>query len=131
MTGATVFVSYSRRDAALGERFQNALKRLGLKTFSSEVPSGEDWRQTIQSAIEQSDMVVALVSTPEILSSSWTPYYAGMAEALGKPVLLLLPNKYSVADLPEEFASYRIVKLDPQAPERAAQDIASRLAVVN
>jgi hypothetical protein len=130
MTKPTVFVSYSRRDAELGRRFQDALRRLGLKTLNPDVPPGEDWRHSIQSAIRQSDVVVTLTSTPESLRSSWTSYEAGMAEALGKRMLLLLPNRYSVADLPEDFASTQIVEFDPQAPERAAQDIASRLAVV-
>jgi nucleoside 2-deoxyribosyltransferase len=132
MTKPTVFISYSRRDAELGRRFETALKRLGLKALNPtrEITSGEDWRKSIQSAIKRSDVVVTLVSAPESLQSSWTSYEAGVADALGKPVFLLLPNRYSVAELPEDFASTQIVEFDPGAPEHAAHDIASRLAAV-
>ncbi len=131
MTKPTVFISYSRRDAELGQRFAVALKRLGLKALDPEreLRPGEDWRHSIQSAIKQSDVVVTLVSTPASLQSSWTSYEMGVAEALGKRVLLLLPNKYSVTQLPADFASMQIMEFDPQAPEDAAQDIAQRLAV--
>lgn len=66
--------------------------------------------------------------TPHALSASWMAYEAGVAEALGKRVVLLLPNKYPVTELPDDFASTPIVEMDPQAPERAARDVASRLA---
>ncbi len=133
MTRPTVFISYSRRDAELGQRFAIALKRLGLKALDPEreLRPGEDWRHSVQSAIKQSDVVVTLVSTPASLQSSWTSYEVGVAEALGKRVLLLLPNKYSVTQLPADFASMQIVEFDPQAPEHAAHDIASRLAVTD
>jgi nucleoside 2-deoxyribosyltransferase len=132
MTKPTVFISYGRRDAELGRRFEVALTQLGLTALNPtrDLASGEDWRKSIQSAIKRSDAVVTLVSAPESLQSSWTSYEVGVADALGKRVFLLLPNRYSVAELPEDFASNQIVEFDPQAPERAAHDIASRLAVV-
>jgi hypothetical protein len=84
----------------------------------------------VKSAIKRADAVIMLASSPDNLTSSWMPYEAGGAEALGKDVMLLLPNKYPVTELPSEFASTQIVDLDPQAPERAAQEVASRLALV-
>lgn len=132
MTKPSVFISYSRRDAELGRRLEMALKHVGLEALNParELQPGEDWRKSIQSAIKRSDVVITLVSTPQSLRSSWTSYEVGVAEALGKRVMLLLPSKYSVAELPADFASTPIVEFDPEAPERAARDIASRLAVV-
>ena len=130
MTKPSVFFSYSRRDAELGQRVEIALKNFGLQAFNParDLLSGEDLRKSIRSAIKRSDAVITLVSTPQSLSSSWTSYEVGVAEALGKRVMLLLPSEYSVAELPADFASTQIVEFDPQAPERAAHDIASRLA---
>jgi len=131
MTKPSVFISYGQRDAELAGRFEAALKHLGLDAFNParETQPGADWRKSIQSAIKRSDAVIMLALTPRYLSSSWMSYEAGIAEALGKRVMLLLPNRYSVTELPADFASTQIVEFDPQAPERAAHDIASRLAV--
>ncbi len=132
MTKPSVFISYGQRDAELAERVEAALKQFGLEAFNParEMRPGGDWRKSIQSAIKRSDAVIMLALTPQYLSSSWMSYEAGIAEALGKRVMLLLPNRYSVTELPADFASTQIVEFDPQAPERAAHDIASRLAVV-
>ena len=131
MTKPSVFISYSRRDAELGQRVEIALRHLGLEALNPEreLGPGEDWRKSIQSAIKRSDVVITLASTPQSLRS-WTSYEAGVAAALGKRVILLIPSKYPVTELPAEFASTQIVEFDPQAPERAAHDIASRLAAV-
>jgi hypothetical protein len=105
------------------------LKHLGFDAWNAkEVRPGEDWGKAIQPAIKQSDALVMVALTPQTLSSSWMAYEAGIAEALGKRVMLLLPNKYPVTELPADFASTPIVEIDPQAPERAAHDVASRLA---
>jgi hypothetical protein len=129
MTKRSVFISYRIRDAELGERVATALKHLGFDAWNAMgVRPGEDWGKAIQSAIKQSDAVIMVALTPQTLSSSWMAYEAGIAEALGKRVILLLPSKYPVTELPDDFASTSIVEIDPQAPERAAHDVASRLA---
>jgi hypothetical protein len=132
MSKPSVFISYSQRDAELAARVETALGHVGLEAINParELQSGENWRKGIQSAIKRSDAVIVLISTPQYLSSSWTSYEVGIAEALGKRVMLLLPDKYPVTELPADLASTQIVEFDPQAPERAAHDIASRLAVV-
>ncbi len=130
MSKPSVFMSYPNRDAKLAERVASALKHLGFDALdpTRKLRPGESWRKAIQSAIKRSDAVIMVASTPHTLSSSWMGYEAGIAEVLGKRVMLLLPNKYPVTELPEDFASTPIVDIDPQAPERAAHDVASRLA---
>jgi hypothetical protein len=130
MTRRRVFISYKSSDAALAKQVAIALKPLGFDALNAkrESRSGEDWAKTTQSAIKRSDAVIMVALTPQNLSSSWMSYEAGVAEALGKRVMLLIPNTYPVTELPAEFASTPIVEIDPQAPERAAQDVASRLA---
>jgi nucleoside 2-deoxyribosyltransferase len=131
MTKPSVFISHGQRDAALAERVGTALERLGLEAVdpARALRAGQSRRATIQSAIKRADAMIMLISSPQSLSSSWMSYEAGVAEALGKHVMLLLPNKYPVTELPAEFASTQIVELDPQAPERAAHEVASRLAL--
>ena len=129
MTKRSVVISYGHRDADVAKRVRKALKHLGLATLdpARKLGPGHDFRKTIQSAIKGADAIIMLAVTPHHLSSSWMSYEAGIAEALGKRVMLLLPNKYPTTELPADFASAQIVDFDPQAPERAAHDIAARL----
>ena len=130
MSRPSVFMSYRNRDAKLAERVMSTLKHLGFDALdpTRDLRPGESWRKAIQSAIKRSDAVIMVALTPQALSASWMAYDAGIAEASGKRIMLLLPNKYPVTELPDDFASTQIVEIDPQAPERAARDVASRLA---
>jgi nucleoside 2-deoxyribosyltransferase len=132
MSKPSVFISSSQRDAKLVGRLKAALERAGLNASNParESEFGKDWRKSVQSAIKSSDAVVILALAPQNLSSGWTAYEAGIAETLGKRVMLLLPNRNSVSELPADFASTQVVEFDPQSPERAARDVAARLGVV-
>lgn len=129
MSKRSVFISYSRRDADLANSVAGALRNLGYDALDPgrDLKPGGDWRKAIQGAIRRSDAVI-LVASPHTLDSSWSPYEIGMAEALGKTVVVLLPNTHSVSELPSGIASSPIVELDPKAPDRAAHDIVARLA---
>jgi len=131
MSRPNVFISYRQRDAEVAQRLAAALKNFDVEAYNPahELRSGEDWRKSIQSAIRSADAVVVVALAPQNLSSSWTSYETGIAEALGKRVMLLLPNRNSVTELPGDFASTQIVEFDPQSPEGAAHDIASWLHV--
>lgn len=128
MSKPSVFISYSRRDADLANSVAVALERLGFNALDPgrNLRPGDDWRKAIQAAIRRSEAVI-LVASPHSLTSSWSLYEAGMAEALGKKVMVLLPNTHSAAELPADVASNAIVDLDPEAPDRAAHDIIARL----
>lgn len=128
MSKLSVFISHSHRDAGLAKQLANSLRRFGLRALSpsSGIQPGEDWRKEIQAAIKQSDALV-LIASPEGLASSWVLYEVGAAEALGKNVMVLLPDKHSVAELPKEISAKHIVSFDARSPERAAHDIVARL----
>jgi nucleoside 2-deoxyribosyltransferase len=129
MSKPNIFISYNKRDAEVARLFGAALEKEGLNAFNTdqELQEGEDWRKTVQAGIKRSDAVILLALTPHHLDSSWMAYEAGLAEALGKKVVLLLPNKYSVAELPADFASTTVLDFDPQAPQLAARKFATRL----
>lgn len=128
MSKRSVFLSYSARDRAAADQLQKELKRLGLNAFNpmNDLKPGEDFRKTIRAAIKGSDLLVVLAS-PLSAASSWMGYEVGMAEALGKRVMFLLPERYPVTELPDEFSEGPILEFDPQAPKRAAREIADRL----
>jgi nucleoside 2-deoxyribosyltransferase len=125
-----IFISHSSRDAALAAKLEKELERLGLPTFnpSHEIDPNQNWRKAILAAIRRADALIVLVASPEAASTSWVGYETGMAEALGKRVIVLASQDHSPAELPADLAASQIVGFDPAEPERAARDIVERLA---
>ncbi len=124
-----VFLSHSRRDADLAAGIARELRKYGIEPFDvfESIAAGEDWRQTVKSAIRRAEGFVLIVSTPEAVSTSWSSYELGMAEALGKRALLLLSDNYAAAQLPLDLAGLPIVPFDPAHPEVAAREVVDRL----
>jgi len=130
VTKTAVFISSAKRDAELATRFQGALANLGLDAFlpDSAIESSKDWRRSILAAIRRSDALL-LIATPNTSATSWITYETGMAEALGVPIVVLRPDRFSVTELPEEVDASSIFDLDPEAPEGAAHEVAELLSV--
>jgi len=130
MNDVKVFVSYSRRDIAVAEKISQALRGIQVLTTSldSDVKPGDDFRKAIFNSLKSSDAVLAIVTSPDVASHSWTGYEIGAAEALRKPVILMTSDRYSLSEFPESLASYPAVVFDPEQPERAAREIAERLS---
>ena len=124
-----VFLSHSRRDSDLAAGIARELRKQGIEPLDvfESIAAGEDWRQTVKSAIRRAEGFVLIVSTPEAASTSWSTYELGMAEALGKRTLLLLSNNYATAQLPLDLAGLPIVPFDPTHPEVAAREVVDRL----
>jgi hypothetical protein len=124
-----VFLSHARRDADLARGVARELRKRGIEAFDAfeNVTAGEDWRQTIKAAIRRADGFALIVSAPEAASTSWSSYELGMAEALGKRILLLLSHNYTAAQLPLDMAGLPIVAIDPTRPELIGREIIDRL----
>ena len=123
-----VFLSHSRRDADLAASVARELRRLGVEAFDvfEHVASGEGWRRTVKAAIRRAEGFVLVVGVPEVAASSWTGYELGMAEALGKPILILLSHNRTASELPIEMSELPVLSFDPKRPEHAARAIADR-----
>lgn len=124
-----VFLSHSRRDADLAAGIARELRKRGVEPFDvfEDVASGEDWRQTIKQAIRRADGFVLVVGAPEVTSSSWAGYELGIAEALGKPILVLLSHNRTVGELLFDMSELPVLSFDPEQPEQAAREIVDRL----
>src|SRR5262245_43853289 len=124
-----VFLSHSRRDAHSAVRIADELRKSGVEPFDAfeHIADGEDWRQTTKAAIRRSEGFVLIASTPETTSASWASYELGMAEALGKRILLLLSHNFAATDLSLDLAGHQVLPFDPMHPERAAHEIIDRL----
>lgn len=110
-----VFLSYSRRDADWARSFAEALKQRGVSVWFDEfdVKPGEPLREALESALRNSDVLVALLD-PEYPSTPAVFFELGAALGMGKKVVSIVPKdhlplnvrlrRYLVRDSPEETA---------------------------
>lgn len=124
-----VFLSHGARDAHLAAAIVRELRKHGIEAFDIfESPAlADDFRKTIKSAIRRADGFVLILGAPESASSTWASYELGMAEALGKPILLLLSHNHAASQLPADMTGLAIVSFDPAQPEQAGREIVDRL----
>jgi hypothetical protein len=123
-----VFLSYGRRDAILAAAIARELGKFGVEAlFDEGITPGDDFRRAIKSAVRKADGFVLVVTSPDAAASSWTSYELGMAEALGKPILLLLSQNHSASQLPSDLVGVPIVAFDPERPETVGREIVDRL----
>ena len=123
-----VFLSHIRRDADLAANFARELRKHGVEPIDVEsVAPGESFRRAVKSAIRRADAFVLILSAPEAAASSWVSYELGVAEALGKPILLVLSHNHTASQLPSDMAELAILSFDPMRPELVGGEIADRL----
>jgi nucleoside 2-deoxyribosyltransferase len=124
-----VFVSHTRRGAHLAADIARELRKHKVEPLDvvESIGPGEDLRRAVKSAIRRADAFVVMLTAPEAAASSWIGYELGMAEALGKPILLLLSHNHSTSQLPDDMAGLRTVAFNTAQPGQAAREIVERL----
>lgn len=114
-----VFISYSAQDRTLIPRVMDWLRASGLSPAQVEDPvnwgaSSQDVRTVIRDSVRRADLLL-LVWSKQAVESAWVQYEVGMAQALGKPVVVLLAGG-SPTDLPRELADTQHEVLDATTP---------------
>ncbi len=126
-----VFLSHAARDGELAGKIARELRKYGLEPLVvSNSAHGHDLRQAVKSSIRSADAFVLVLSVPDTAISGWASYELGVAEALGKPTLLLLSHNNAIDQLPFELADLPVLAFDPEQPARASREIADCLLAV-
>jgi TIR domain len=94
-----VFLSYSRTDRALVDRFDDDLTQAGIEIWRDveALRGGEEWRTQIVEAIEQSDVFLLFVS-PGSMGSDNVRRELTVAEEDGKRVVPVLVARTAIPD---------------------------------
>jgi hypothetical protein len=113
---SNVFISYARVDAP---RLRGILKRLiasGLISERDQILKEEDLpakhgavREEVKRRIQSASKVIVVWGTASA-SSQWVNYEIGLADALGKPIIAVLPTSDAIA-LPASLQNVRVVKV--------------------
>lgn len=112
-----VFLSYASQDKQLAESAKRELEGRGYvpedTVFfdASDISVGEDIRARLKSEMEESATVVLVVSN-SAASSERMNYEAGLADALGKKILIVSAKGAENSTLFGNLADYQRVDLD-------------------
>jgi hypothetical protein len=116
-----IFLSYSRSDADFTAALSDALHTTGHKIWmdTEGISGGEDWRERIGNAIDESKLVLAVLS-PEAFNSSWVRRELSYADNVKKPIL---PVVYKACEIPAwyELQFGHIQRLDLTAQANAVE----------
>lgn len=114
-----VFLSYAAKDRELAESIKSRIKDLlaldaadaDILDLESCVAPGQDYRGAIKAAIDAASTVV-IVASPNGDNSQWVNYEAGLADALGKEMVLVGRQGVKESALAGRFLdSARLVEL--------------------
>ena len=103
-----VFISYAYKDRKHLKKVRKALESSGIEVSIPVIP-GSSIRGALRSAIESASRVV-VVWTEAAANSSYVNYEAGMAEALGKSIIVVVPET-SAPELPLNLRDVQVMKL--------------------
>ncbi len=81
-----IFISYCHQDVEHAARIAERLKEANIPSYvdRNELKLGEQIEEAVFEAMQRSTHLVVIVSR-SIGDSSWVPYEAGLARALGIP----------------------------------------------
>jgi ABC-type polysaccharide/polyol phosphate transport system ATPase subunit len=115
-----VFLSYASQDRAFAESLKARLDEVlsehsqahDVFDVQSSIGGGENIRDAIQSAMHEASTVV-IVSSPASDASPWVSYEAGLADALGKNVVIVGRRGAGKSDLLKRLSdTARFVEVD-------------------
>lgn len=116
-----IFLSYAMSDK---EKVPSLVKKLQQHQLRdeeqvvvvdpvNELLAGEDFRERIRQNIQDSDEV-AVVWTTASAASGLVNYEAGMADALGKPIIIVVPDE-NAPELPGNLQGVQVFKFTEES----------------
>jgi formylglycine-generating enzyme required for sulfatase activity len=127
-----VFISYSRKDStAFVDELVAGLEYGGFAPFLDrhDIAAGEDWEARLGGLIEQSDMVVFVVS-PEAVKSEQCTWEVDRTIELSKRLLPVIFKSVPDHDIPEKLRRLQFVRFDAGPGfARPLSDLAAALRV--
>lgn len=123
-----IFISHSVKDRqqleSLRERLREILEQNNITAqgenvsfidpMSESINPSESFREIIKNQIQSSNEVV-LIATDDSLSSQWVNYEIGMADALGKPIVVIGKKGTGKTTLLDSLDRFRLIELDAKA----------------
>ncbi|NJD33820.1 MAG: toll/interleukin-1 receptor domain-containing protein [Betaproteobacteria bacterium] len=115
-----IFVSYAYQDRAIAERVQDHLRTHGIVATADieildpqkGIQAGDNIREMIKAQMMAASKVVIITSSNSA-QSQWVNYEAGMAAALGKPIIAIVAHHGSrKTDFLTSLGDVRTIEID-------------------
>jgi len=86
-----VFLSHSTQDLWISERLKEKMEEVGVEVWldAFDLPGGRNIKERIKAGMRSSTECLILLS-PASRESDWVKHEAGLADAYGKPTVLVL-----------------------------------------
>lgn len=120
-----IFVSYAQDDNVYFPKLEQLLRLHGIiednkftiiNPLQDSIISGQNIRETLKKQI-QSASVVVVIATDRSASSQWVNYELGMADALGKPIIVVASKGSEKSNFLSALSNYQYLEetilLDP------------------
>lgn len=116
-----IFLSYATQDKALAQSLKSDIGKLlsgdpneALDVFDvgTDIAVGDDIRKSIREAIDAASTVV-VISSEEADASPWVNYEVGLADAMGKHLVVVARNGIKDTDLLRRLIhTAKIIKIE-------------------
>lgn len=125
-----VFISYSRKDADLARKLNQALQDNGKTTWFDQesIAEGEDFQREIEKGILQSDNFLFIIS-PDAIASNFCEQEVRYAASLGKRFVSLLHRPVDPDTLPKELAAVQWIKFNELGFEKGFSKLLETLNI--
>jgi hypothetical protein len=108
-----IFISYSQRDQEFARHLAQTLRRQGGEPWLSEhgLLAGSDWLTSLKENLQASDALVLIMPSTSAVSGNSAFFEAGAAKAIGKDVIVVVPELQSVdrSNIPYDLASTVVI----------------------
>jgi hypothetical protein len=105
-----IFISYRHRDADAAAKVSTLCEQAGLEPWTDRrVEAGSDWRREVEAAVERCDVVLLLISAPDLQAELTSPFeWSAICERRWRnPDLPVVPILLDPAPLPPFLAECR------------------------
>jgi hypothetical protein len=124
-----IFISFSQRDREFASLLAKSLTEHGSTALMSEhgAVAGTDWLATLKDRLKASDAVVLVMPTTTAISSNSTFFEAGAARAIGKDVIVVVPDLEAVdrSNIPFDLARTVVLDANKQPIEAVVATVLS------
>lgn len=123
-----VFISYDSQNQAFAANLAKSLKDRGIKSFLSgnEIRAGGNWLEVLKDEVETADGFILVMPAKTAKSSNNAFFETGVARALGKAVVIVVPDIEDVdrSNIPVEIANAVIVDAAKKSLKSVADTVA-------
>jgi len=124
-----IFISYSRHDREFANQLAKSLGEQGSSAWMSEhgILAGTDWLRTLKDKLQESLAMVLVMPAATSVSGNSAFFEAGAARAIGKDVIVVVPELENVdrTNIPFDLAKAIVLDANKQPIATVAATVLS------